>query len=909
MLAAVPVGPVVAQDDAGAEDSMLEEVIITGSRIRRDDFSSASPLSVVTGQEILDSGMVNLGEALRANTAMGTGGFNQSSVLSGGGSTSIDLRNLGQARVLILINGRRVASFADALANQAADLTFVPSAMVERVEILRDGASAVYGSDAITGVVNIILKTDFEGAELAFNGGTSQESDGTQLGTSVVMGTSNDRGNVMLGLQYRENDPIFQVDRDWAFPAVSSLSSTFQNGSFFSPGGTFLGNDGAVFCTRSKALGGDEVTDVSGTIGCESLAPRQTGDNPDSAELVRYDYALQQSLLIESDTVSASGYGNYQLTENVNLFSEFQFSKRESVSYLDGNPGSFGTPTFPAGSFVPATNPNNPTGEDGFFYFRPTSTIGPRTSNIESDTTRAVVGINGDIPFLDNWQYELSYLYTRVTSDVVTDSVWNLARFIRISDPELCAVDSQCAQTVNPSGALDTFRPGNWTQDEIAYMRQTSASLSKFQTTSWQAVADGSLFEGWAGMWNAAIGIDQRREYGYNKPDSITEAGESVANQVFTTEGRYDVSEIFGELDIPLLIDVPLVQDLRLNLQYRYFDYSNFGSDDVYRIGLNWQMTEWLRLRGNVGTAFRAPQVTDLFGGGTVSFDFFNDPCQGAEAGSNAYQNCLLDGLDPETFIQPTSQYAVLAGSNPNLQPETADTWTAGLVLTPTGALEGLQVTFDVWDIEVENLITRPTSDSILNDCYNGPVGLTAPECDNFDGRNPANGTPLNFVNRLDNLSGVETNGYDFSINYARAFGSTFWNFILNGTYVDENTFYPFAGGADGRGSIPDLQTLFAIDVGWQDWNFRWGMRYIGSMDDPDFDGDNAFNYDGVGSYDIHDLRASVNLGRWRLMAGINNLFDEDPPYVFNSGNNTDTFLYDVIGRYYFARATVTFGQ
>lgn len=904
-------GQVFGQDEQIAEDDeMLEEVIITGSRIRRDDYTSSTPLSVVTGQEILDSGMVNLGEALRMNTAMGTGGFNQSSVLSGGGSTSIDLRNLGQARVLILINGRRVASFADALANQAADLTFVPTAMVERVEILRDGAAAVYGSDAITGVVNIILKTDYEGAELSINAGQAQEGDGTTLGTSITMGTTSDRGNVMLGLEYRENDPIFQVDRDWAFPAISSLTSTsFQNGSFFSPGGTFLGNGGAVFCTRSKALGGDEVTDVSGTIGCESLAPRQTGTHPDDAELVRYDYALQQSLLIESDTFSASGYGNYQLSDNVNVFSEFQFAKRESISYLDGNPGSFGTPSFPAGSFVPATNPNNPTGQDGFFYFRPTSTIGPRTQNIESNTVRAVAGINGDIPFLEDWQYEASFLYTRVDADLNTNSVWNLARFIRISDPDLCSVDSQCSQIVNPSGALDTFRPGNWTEDEIQYLRQRSLAVSKFQTHGWQAIVNGPLFEGWAGEWAMAAGVESRKEYGFNKPDSFTEGGESVANQVFTTEGRYSVDELFAEVDIPLLNDVFLVDDLTLNLQYRYFDYDSFGSDDVYRVGLNWSVTPWLRLRGNVSTAFRAPQVTDLFGGGTVSFDFFTDPCEGAAPGSNAYQNCVLSGIDPDTFVQITAQYPVLAGSNPDLSPETADTYTAGFVLTPGGFLEGLQVTFDVWDIEVQDLIGRPSSDSVLDDCYNGPVGLTAPECSQFDGRQPGTGVPTNFVNRLTNLSNVETNGYDFAINYATEFGTTYWNFILQGTYVDENTFYPFAGGADNRGSIPDLQALFRVDVGWQDWNFAWGIRYIASMDDPRYDGNNPFSYSGPGSYDIHDIRATWNLGRWRLMAGVNNLFDKDPPYIFGSGNNTDTFLYDVIGRYYFARATVNFGQ
>ena len=355
---------------------------------------------------MVDSGMTNLGEALRNQPSIGTGGFNQSSVLSGGGSTSIDLRNLGPDRVLILINGRRVASFADALANQAADLTFIPTAMVERVEILRDGASAVYGSDAITGVVNVILKKDFEGAEITAGMGSTSEGDGDTANVSLTVGTVGDRGSAVFGAEIREQEPIKQVDRDWAFPSVSSLSATsFQNGSFFSPGGVFLGDTAAVFCTRAKALGGDEITDVSNGdgSGCESFAPRQTGE----PQLVRYDYGLAQDLIIDSKTISASGFMNYELTDNVNVFMEMQYSKRESTSHLDGNPGSFGTVAYPAGSRVPASNPNNPTGEDGSFYFRPSSTIGPRTSEHESNTIRFGTGVEGSIPenvwFNDAW--------------------------------------------------------------------------------------------------------------------------------------------------------------------------------------------------------------------------------------------------------------------------------------------------------------------------------------------------------------------------------------------------------------------------------------------------------------------------------------------------------------------------
>jgi iron complex outermembrane receptor protein len=265
----------------------------------------------------------------------------------------------------------------------------------------------------------------------------------------------------------------------------------------------------------------------------------------------------------------------------------------------------------------------------------------------------------------------------------------------------------------------------------------------------------------------------------------------------------------------------------------------------------------------------------------------------------------VLDGIDPDTFTQLSSQYPVLAGGNINLGPETADTMTYGIVFTPGGWGEGLQIAIDAWDIEVKNLITRPQSDGILDACYEGPVGLSAPECSQFNGRNPVDGIPIDFVNALVNEDEVKTNGYDLSINYAFDAGPTNWNLSLVGTYVDENTFYPFAGGAYDRGSIPDKSANTRIDMFLSNWTFSWMTRYIGEMDDDRFDPtNNTFGYDGPGNYFKHDLRVAYDWERYRVVFGVNNVLDEDPPYVFASGVNTDAFLYDVFGSYWFARLT-----
>jgi len=907
VLSVVPTGVTFAQED---DEMEIEEIITTGSRIRRDDFSSSSPISVIGGQSILEQGVANLGEALRDQAAIGTGGFNQANILSGGGSTSIDLRSLGPDRVLILINGRRVASFADALQNQAADLSFVPTAMVDRVEILRDGASAVYGSDAITGVVNVILKKDFEGVEASVNYGGTSEGDGDSYGVSLTMGASNDRGNFVAGLELRNQDVVKQFDRDWAFPAISSLGAGgANNGSFYSPGGLFWGdNIGPSFCTQPIAMGGDEITDVFNTPdGCPSLMPTQNVTNPDQVEWNRYDYGFKQDVIVPNEVISASLYGNYELTERTNAFMEFQYANRQGTTHLDGNPGAFN---------VSPNNPHHPfPGETGTFYVRPTTTVGARTQSYESATMRIVAGLEGDLPFGEDWFWETSVLYTAVNADLVTNYTFNPTRFERISDPALCAADANCSLAVNASGAMDIFRPGNWTEQEIRYVRQGAQAVSKFDLFGGSAFVSGSLFDLPAGSVGLAVGIESRRETGYAKPDSITEAGESIANQVFTTTGAYETDEIFAEVDIPLLADMAIAQNLSLNLQYRLTDYDTFGKDDVYRVGLNWQITDWLRLRGNVSTAFRAPSVTDLYSGGVQSFDHFTDICDATQSGitpaDNAWQNCVLEGgvvADPSTFTQFAGQYAVTAGGNPNLDPETADTVTYGIVITPGGAMDGFQFALDFWDIEVENLITRLSSDSQLDDCYTGPVGLTAPTCAQFQGRHALTGVPIDFVNfTVNGEDGVKTNGYDVGINYAFDTSSMGWNFTLNATYVDENTFFPFAGGANGSGgSIPDLQANFRADLFLNNWSFSWLTRHIGDMDDPDWDGNNAFGYDGTDAYYKHDVRVAYDWDRYRLMVGINNVTDEEPPYIFNTGRNTDTRLYDVFGTYWFARLTFT---
>lgn len=914
--------PVLAQGDAAASG---DTVTVTGSRVARSTFTSESPVTVVDGDALSLSGDLNLGESLRQQLAIGNGGFNSSSVLSGGGAQSIDLRNLGPERVLNLINGRRVASFADALQNEAADLSFVPQAMIDRIEILRDGASPTYGTDAVTGVVNVILKDDFEGLEFSGMAGISDQGDREQYQLQAVMGANMDRGNIVFSAEYNYAAKVFQRDRDWAIPSISFLGAGFiVNGSGAHPGGNvnFVNGGTSIdWCTRPRAFGGDEITNVAGTPLCPAQAPSDPNDL-----IGRYDYALQQTILNGSEVINLAAFGNYDISDNIRFFMEMQYSNRKGESVLDGNPifGGSGSPAFPTGWRVPNTNPYNPLGVGGGGAFhlvtiRPTSTVGPRQQFVDATSLRGVAGFKGTV--FEDFAWELSYLYTEVQAEIVTDSTFNLARAIRISDPVACGADPICSAALNPLGlgALDVYRPGNWSQSEINYFRQVSNATTKFQLEQVSGVIAGDLFEGFgAGPIGVALGFDYREESVENRPDAVTEAGESVANQTFSTFGGFDTREIFGEVNIPILKDMPYAQSLSLNGQLRYFDYSNFGDGWVWKTGLNYVPFEDLVIRATYGTSFRAPTLVDTFSGGTVSFDFIDDPCDATNPELvNPVRAANCAAATPPGFTQTAAQLLVLAGGDLadgtfDLDPEEGRTITAGFSYAPS-QLEGFRITADYWNIEVTNFIDSvDVEGEILDVCYDS-VGLSAPECALFS-RNPITfqltGLSRTPINRTDPL---KTSGFDWFLEYQFDLGPGQLRFDHQGTYVLTYNIFPGVGnigGSSGSALIPEYRLTGGAQYDFSDMFFRVQARFIPGMTVIDRVQPNFLGYTGTDAHTEIDIRAGWDpMERTSIVVGVNNLTNKEPPYVFNTGNNTAPGVYGtaVVGRYFFIRATQSF--
>jgi len=921
--AVATIGAVPAQgQDSGAA---VEEIIVTGSRIARSDFTSESPVSVVTSETLLESGIGDLGEALRTQIAVTTGGFGKSSNLSGGGAQAIDLRNLGSDRVLTLINGRRFSRFADSLQNESYDLSLIPIAMIERVEILRDGASAIYGADAVSGVVNVILKDDFEGVSLTGGSGITGEGDADEYFVQGVMGSNFDEGNMTLSAEYRFRDNVPQRDRDWGLPTISFLSPTaLSTGSGAHPGGTFFFDGGNAWCTQPKAFGGDEVTNVFGTAQCPGTAPV----DPDQL-IGRYDYGLVQDIINQEKQVNLAALARRDFSDFATGFLEVIYSRRDTESQLDGNPlfAGSGSPSFPNGWVVPASNPYNPfPGESALVQIRPTSTVGPRSNSFDAHLLRTVVGLRGD-DVLGRLDWELSYTNSRVTGHSETNSTFNLRRAITISDPDLCAADPLCAAALAPDslGALDVYRPGNWAESEIAYFRQGATTDSEFDLENVQAVLSGELFDLPAGGFGVAVGAEWREESASFTPDGVTSSGESVANQTFATDGSYDVTEFFAEVNIPLLSDVFLARELTLNLQGRYFDYSTFGDDTVYKAGLNYSPVQSLRFRATFGTSFRAPTLVDSFSGGTVSFDFITDPCNSWDTSGNPtlIANCGPGGANlPPGFEQSAAQLPVLAGGDLadgvlNLGPEEAESWTAGVVFQPE-FLPGLQMSVDYWDIRVESFIDRiDIQTEVLEPCYNSP-GLSDPSCSLFS-RSPSTGNAVGLISTPFNRTGeVKTNGVDWAIAYTGwEMGPGELSLDHQGTFVTD-FFQP--GVTVGPGEVdfgdpfgvPELRMNFAATYDTSAFSLGLRARMIDGMDaiNSFADGNNPIGYDEVDEYWEVDTFV-----QWRITnalaatVGVNNLLDEEPPYVFSTGTNTYVGLYGsaVTGQYWYMRLVADF--
>ncbi|RTR37634.1 TonB-dependent receptor [Shewanella canadensis] len=828
LIASVSTTAFTVSTSAVAEEAKVERIAVTGSRIQRQDMETASPVTVIDAATIKAEGFTSVDQMLQAQTSMAGAAMGSSTNNGSDGVAQVDLRGMGSQRTLVLLNGRRMVNSGSG-ADSAVDLNSIPVAMIARVEILKDGASAVYGSDAIAGVVNIITKKDFEGFQIDVTGGMTDKSDGENGEISALYGFNTDTGNYTFGAAYSERRGVVQSDRDWTDPGASSF---IPNGS----------------------LGG-MVKDENG-----NWVDREEG----------YDYTQDSFYQTPSKRYSLFANMTQELGDDLVLTGDILYTKRKSNQQLAPQPANLDLDVCEPGvvsdscvelddDMIAAGIKPNDKGQVN--YRKRMNDVGPRVYTQDTDTLRVSAGLAGSIDVNTGMDWDLSYTYGKnkaktavensINASIMTDAIY------ADQDPWL---------TGQPMTDQDLL-------NSVAYTEEADGGNEQHV---FSAGLTGELFDLDAGAVAYAIGAEYRYESGYYNPDPIVVAGESTAAQQDPTDGNYNVISVFQE------VSVPFTDKLTGEFALRFDDYSTFGNASTWKIGLTYEATDDLMIRTVAATGFRAPSVSELYGGNSGSFDYLDDPWKNEQ--------------DPQILVNRTS--------DEDLKPEESESYTAGLVYSPS-YVDGMSLTVDYWRFKVKNAIARMDTQNGLQSCYDYQEKGIGDDSACVAFNIGPNGNLDNLTNTLTNVGYQDTSGIDFNLAYSFEALSLDWTISNDTTYLlnFEQDGVDYTNTIDGNfGAYAQVRNNFSVKAGQDDWSVMYFNRYIGEMDDL---GEGT----KVDAVLYHNVSASYFFNdTWMVSAGVKNLTDEEPSNVSNgSAGGTVPEVYDTIGRQYYAGVTVKF--
>jgi len=899
-----------AQTDVNAEEE-VERIQVTGSRISRTDIETASPVQIVSREDIEATGLISIGDILQQIPAAGAA-LNTAFNNGGNGSTTLDLRNLGAQRLLVLVNGRRWISSL----GSTVDMNTIPTAAIERVEVLKDGASAVYGSDAIAGVVNIITRQDFNGVEMSLYGGENlSNSDGRQYSADLTFGTTNADSGILFNLSHVTQKPIWAGDRD-----ISSFGT-----STTTPNGRIRLWQDSIDASTAAYLDSQGAT-LRGTTGDNpnpyyDVVPDGEGGLRDRTSSDVYNYAPANYLVTPQERNSFYVQAFKDISSNVRLVSDFVVTNRKSAQELAPMPVTLGASFGASASTVDigAGNQFNPFNQDLFGSAERAPTpdgyqpyalqrrfleAGPRRYEQNDITYRAMVGLEG---FFDNgWTWDASYIYGKSSQDELTTGLLNLAK-INQGLSSNCNSASGCVP-LNLLGGEGTI-----TQEMVDFVSFDGVTRAGSEIKDYTFNIAGDLFAMPAGMVGAAFGLERREESGFDTPDPITVSGETSGNQRDATSGSFRLDEAYAEFSIPLH------ETLLLSPAIRYSDHSAYGSNNTAKLGAEFRPHDDIMFRATWAEGYRAPSISDLYAGNSDSYPTLTDPCNGGEAGNPELPGCA--GI-PGAYEQANTQIRETRVSSPDLEPETSTSKTFGIVYNPSW-LEGAELTLDYYEIEVENAIGRIGSSRLLNDCAEDPASYA---CDYVD--RDAAGNITDIRNFLQNQAEYLVEGIDVFLGYrfdVQDYGS--FRTTLDASYVMANEYNgeDQVGVQYGDAGYPEWKANFSLD--WMinnDWSVHWATRFVDGMDNYyDVLGYTPF-YPGIqpymGSYTKHDASVKYAFNdNLEVSFGINNLFAKEPPVEYYDGdrpsndfavstNNFSVTEYDVnMDQFYYARIKYRF--
>ncbi len=913
---------VLAQDDVAVQD----KVTVTGSRIKRVDIEGPSPISVISREDIDASGEISVAEVLRGTSFNTFGSFRQRSGSSAQSQNVVSLRGLGGTRTLILIDGRRVTGSPTFGAGAAGNLTTIPLAAVERIEVLRDGASAIYGSDAIGGVVNIIMRKDYEGMHLSYGLGRPTQTGGDEESYSIVGGVSGAKGNVTFGFDNQQKEIIFQGDRSFS---ATGLSSFGFPGSYF---GYLTTNDPRNPTGSFLSVGTFPDPRCPSSLGSAEF-PASTLASPTDIRC-RYNYAGVAANEADNDTKSFFVNANYDINETTTFFARGTFTLNENFGRYAPSPFTSPFPTMTQNNPNNPTNPANPTNVLGD-QFNPAGqavdTDGDGTADLQGpfdvslfyrnvpggfrdtfiDDTLVdyLVGVQGTVDWLGGMDWEFGAQYSQQKSDSESPGL-GLAAAIQSS------IDA---------GNLDIFAvntdTGNFSDglnNDFASTAQAAAAtsiqdnLTRIVSSDFTVNFDAFQMEN--GPVPVALGVEYRDEKFRQNYDEQANAGafQGTAGGADSTGARA-VKAIFGETTIPVL------SMLDINLAARWEDYNDFGTTFNPKISASFRPLDSLLVRGSWGQGFRAPSMTQLYSSTSQSFDGAIDTtaCAASPTGD---PNTGRDTTDPTGNNVPPgnpcrlTQYQNFRGGNSSLSPEESTSWNVGLVWNP---LDDLSLALDWFDIELEDEIGLQAMQGILDDEFRRrQAGDTGTPFSTSAGggasgilvgqvvRAPGNNRIVTLLRPNSNIAKRETDGLDFEGSYAFSFGQVGdFRATAQWTYVNE---YERDEG-DGLGlrdpQFFDPQHRGTIGLNWALGDFGANLLY-NYIADSSIEDAGGLKTNDIDDYQTWDLSATYATP-WNgtVTVGARNIFDEDPPTSVGIGSPFYTNqLHDVYGRVPYVR-------
>ncbi|NMP31481.1 TonB-dependent receptor [Thalassotalea sp. M1531] len=834
---------------AAETEEEVERIQITGSHIKRTNMEGPSPVTSLSSEDIAKSGVTDLISLFTKLPISGQGTFstqaNSSDDTANGGS-SVSLRGLGADSTLILVNGRRVSvsPFAKGIDTAFVDINNIPLSAIKRVDILKDGASATYGSDAVAGVINVVLRDDVDGVELSGKFGTTADGGGDEQSVSLVFGNQTEKSSHTFILEYFDREEVLYADRSYSKTANQAartgdpLATDFRSSSGI-PGTIALASDPS-----------NRLIDLYGNDTCPE-ADRDFANN-----LCRYDYAPHMTMIPDAERFSWNYMGKYEINDTVRAFAELNGQNSKSIVRGAGSP-SFNELTMPGDSINHpfADMPDHEFHGQDLTMRRRTVDIGNREKRVDSDYYRAILGLQGEI---DDWSWEAAYSY--IKSESVERGVDGFPNSRRIQE----AIDS---------GLWNPFEPSSNSQEALDYIETTTTRIGKSTNKSFDIKFSGPVMEMSHGELMLAIGAEYREEKISDNPDDQFLRGDVFGTEATQANGSRDNTAIFGEVAIPVL------DTLEVQVAVRHEDYSDFGTTTDPKISFLWTPSDDLSLRGSYGTAFRAPSLHQLGLGRT-------------DESPNLIDTLRCNAIGNQDRACEPQEYTAVFEGNPDLGPEESKSYNLGVIYNVT---DDLSFSVDYYNYDIEDIIDSDTQFVMDNFGLDPAIVERRPTSIAGDP-----GEVIQVNDGFQNIGDLETSGLDIDVRYnlETEYGQFKLGYVMN--YVLK--FEDYKNTEEGGFEQPEIRWTTSVDWIKDDFSATMAINFIDEFEQEVADNGKVDSMTTVdASFNYYGIENTI------LTIGATNLFNEEPPFAYHDFMGFVVNVHSGQGRFAYAQATYKF--